>query len=291
MSQLFNSNRACVILTGASRGFGHTLAVLAAEKFHQQFPLPGSADGKTSPPLDRLLFVLIARDGARLKSLAEQLRSIDSRIDVQCIECDLSKKESIDTIENQLRVIRVFEQNIDHFILFHNAGSTGSHSALCKNVLVTDAAERDAYYRLNLYSVMELTGVFLRMSEQDCVQETQIRRNIVNISSLAAVKPIRGTLDYCVGKAARKAYFENLASEIADETKHDGPNNFHTRVLSYSPGPLKTDMFDRIQREGITQEQFKQITPLTTTESGEKLYQILTEDSYENGQHIDFFNR
>lgn len=77
---------------------------------------------------------------------------------------------------------------------------------------------------LNLYSVAVLTSAFLKLcNERKCC--------IVNISSLAAVKPFKGLAFYCIGKASREMYFKVLAEE-----------NPSLNVLTYSPGKkIKTD--------------------------------------------------
>ena len=156
MAQFYRSPQACVILTGASRGFGVALATTFAEHYRDQFPLPADNSAKGN---DQLIFVLIARSTTQLELASEQLKLIDSRIKVHLLGGDLSKAETVETIEQYLQKSKLLDgqESIGHFVLLHNAGSIGNSNQRCKSISVRDAAQRDAYYRLNVYSVMEMT--------------------------------------------------------------------------------------------------------------------------------------
>lgn len=56
-----------------------------------------------------------------------------------------------------------------------------------------------------------------------------LRRTVVNISSLCALKPFPSWVLYCTGKAARDMMFRVLAEEEPD-----------VRVLNYAPGECPT---------------------------------------------------
>jgi sepiapterin reductase len=58
---------------------------------------------------------------------------------------------------------------------------------------------------------------------------------IVNISSLAAIKPFSTWSVYCMGKAAREMFHQVLAEEHKNSKSG-------VKVLNYAPGPLDTDM-------------------------------------------------
>lgn len=60
---------------------------------------------------------------------------------------------------------------------------------------------------------------------------------MINLTSLLAVQAFPSFSQYSVGKAAREAYFRSLALENKD-----------VKVLSYSPGPVDTDMRGEIAR-------------------------------------------
>lgn len=270
---IFKSNRCCVIITGASKGFGRILAKKFAHSFFNQF-----SNDKESI----LKFILIARNENELDSLANELRSIDSRCNmVTKIVTDLAETKAIDDINKE------FEQNLNsnlskpygHYILIHNAGSIGKTTELCDTVTVNDAAKRHVYYRLNLYSIMEMTSVFLRqIKTHHC--------HIINVSSLAAIKPMPGLLDYCVGKAAREAYFKQLANELI--TTKQSKTKY--RILNYAPGPLDTEMFRQLQQESTLQKQFQETIPLKPEDSANKLLQILYKDEFADAAHVDYYD-
>ncbi|KAH9511279.1 hypothetical protein DERF_009747 [Dermatophagoides farinae] len=247
---IFKSNRCCVIITGASKGFGRILAKKFAHSFFNQF-----SNDKESI----LKFILIARNENELDSLANELRSIDSRCNmVTKIVTDLAETKAIDDINKE------FEQNLN---------------ITCPNLTVNDAAKRHVYYRLNLYSIMEMTSVFLRqIKTHHC--------HIINVSSLAAIKPMPGLLDYCVGKAAREAYFKQLANELI--TTKQSKTKY--RILNYAPGPLDTEMFRQLQQESTLQKQFQETIPLKPEDSANKLLQILYKDEFADAAHVDYYD-
>lgn len=266
MSGFYRSRRACITVTGASRGFGASLAIAFAQHYRHQFASTKEAD-------DQLMFILVARNHDDLLEVGNQLRSVDCRIDFLAIVGNLSGTEAITTVSDGMHQ-HLANHRYEHFVLLHNAGSVGDPSQLCRDISVEQRATRDVYYRLNLYSVMELTGVFIRLTEYAS------HKHIVNVSSLAAVKPFKGLTDYCVGKAAREAFFRSLVHELQDKV----------RVLNYAPGPLDTDMFHYLQTEGILVDEFRKMVPLTPLESAEKLLKLLTLDQYSSGDHIDFYD-
>ncbi len=60
--------------------------------------------------------------------------------------------------------------------------------------------------------------------------------SIVNISSLAAVRPFPTLTQYSTWKAAREMYLQCVAEEFADR------RDAALRTLSFAPGPMETDM-------------------------------------------------
>jgi len=108
---------------------------------------------------------------------------------------------------------------------------------------------------------------------------------VVNISSLLALQPFRSLTLYCAGKAARDMFGRVLAAEEPA-----------VRVLSYAPGPLRTDMADDIAanagdeelrqmyREGV-KEGF-----LDCDVSAARLVTILEEGKFASGDHVDYYD-
>lgn len=253
--------RALCIITGASRGFGRTTA-----KELSRVVKPGS------------VFVLVARSGADLRTLQAELSESDAGLEVRYVEADLGFPEGLDSVTTSAQ--EASSDLIEHVILVNNAGTLGDISRSTKTF--TDMLEVNSYLSVNVSSFLCLTGRVL----QAFPQRPGLRRTVVNISSLCALKPFCSWVLYCSGKAARDMMFRVLAEEEPD-----------LRVLSYAPGPLDTDMqLEARSKTGDVhlrksfKEMFSQGKLLTCEESCGKLMKLLLEDSYKSGSHIDFYD-
>ncbi|XP_040051498.2 sepiapterin reductase b isoform X2 [Gasterosteus aculeatus] len=99
------------------------------------------------------------------------------------------------------------------------------------------------------------------------------QRSVVNVSSTFALRPLPSWVLYCTAKAAREMMFRVLAEEQP-----------HVKVLSYSPGPMDTDMQrDILRLTGVKNHL------LPCQESAEKLVKLLLDDDFVSGTHLDFF--
>jgi len=84
------------------------------------------------------------------------------------------------------------------------------------------------------------------------------------------------------GKAAVDMFFRVLAAENPD-----------IRVLNYAPGPMKTEMTDEIRWKSSDIEirsLFETNSFVDKYDSARKLIQILDEDRFESGSHVDYFD-
>lgn len=253
----------CVI-TGASRGFGRTVARELAVRVE-----PGS------------VLVLVARSGADLRTLQAELEEGEAGragLRVRCVAVDLGEARGLEQVTAAAR--EVAPEALEHVLLVNNAGSLGDISRFTTSF--TDMAEVNSYLSLNVSSFLCLTAQML----QAFPQREGLRRTVINISSLCALQPFSSWVLYCSGKAARDMMFRVLAQEEPD-----------LRVLNYAPGPLDTDMQlaarshsgDAALRRSFS-EMFSQGQLLSCEESCRKLMKLLTEDSYTSGAHIDFYD-
>lgn len=256
--------RALCIITGASKGFGRTIA-----KELSRCVKPGSA------------FVLTARSGGELRTLQAELAESDAGkagLEVRYVVADLGLAEGLEKVTKEAQAVA--PAHIEHVILINNAGSLGDISRFTKSF--TDMAEVNSYLSLNVSSFLCLTAQFL----QAFPQRPGLRRTVINISSLCALKPFSSWVLYCSGKAARDMMFRVLAEEEPD-----------LRVLNYAPGPLDTDMQlearsksgDALLRKSFN-EMFNQGQLLSCEESCSKLMKLLMENSYTSGAHVDFYD-
>ena len=91
---------------------------------------------------------------------------------------------------------------------------------------------------------------------------------------------------YCAGKAARDMLFKTVAAEEPD-----------VRVLSYAPGPVDTAMYRDICQNSVDPEFREMMIGVEKSnqlvkpdETAAALAKFLTEDSFESGAHVDYFD-
>uniref|UniRef100_A0A8C3WCL0 Sepiapterin reductase n=1 Tax=Catagonus wagneri TaxID=51154 RepID=A0A8C3WCL0_9CETA len=254
--------RALCVVTGASRGFGQTLARLLA-------PLLSSES----------VLVLTARDDEALRQLEAELVSGRPDLRVVRVPADLGAEAGLQQLLGALRELPRPE-GLQRVLLINNAGTLGDVSK--SFVDLTDSAEINSYWTLNLTSMLCLTSSFLKAFPDS----PGLSRTVVNISSACAVKPFKGWTLYCAGKAARDMMYQVLAAEDPS-----------LRVLSYAPGPLDTDMH-KIARETsmdphlrkVMQEMKRKGKLLDCKDSAQKLLNLLQKDEFKSGAHVDFYN-
>uniref|UniRef100_A0A8C0FRQ6 Sepiapterin reductase n=1 Tax=Bubo bubo TaxID=30461 RepID=A0A8C0FRQ6_BUBBB len=147
---------------------------------------------------------------------------------------------------------------------------------------LTDPDEINSYFAFNVTSALCLTATAL----QAFGARPGSSRMVVNISSLCAIKPFKNWALYCSGKASRDMMFQVLALEEPD-----------VRVLNYAPGPLDTDMqlIARTKTGDPEMRQFFQSLQesgqlIDCTVSAQKLVNLLEEDTFPSGAHVDFYN-
>ncbi|XP_077353413.1 sepiapterin reductase-like isoform X2 [Festucalex cinctus] len=189
--------RVLCIITGASRGFGRTVAKEMARLVKP-----------------RSVFIVVARSGDELRTLKAELAESD--LEVRCVVVDLSLTEAPEMVVRAAK--EASSPDIEHLILVNNAASLGDVSRFTKSF--TSMAEVNAYLSSNVSSALCLTASVL----QAFPEQSGLRRCVINISSLCALKPFCSWVLYCTGKAAREMMFKVLAEEEPD-----------LRVLNYAP--------------------------------------------------------
>ena len=148
------------------------------------------------------MFLLIARNTEDLELTRQNIADV-SPVLVITQGLDLGKVESghfADMIHETLKGNSCKASDFDAAIVIHNAGSLGNQGKPTREM--TDFAEMENYFRLNLFSPIVLNAVFLQMFVE-C-------KNIyvINISSLCASQPFKTWGSYCTGKAARTMFFK-----------------------------------------------------------------------------------
>uniref|UniRef100_A0AAV2MQM9 Sepiapterin reductase n=1 Tax=Knipowitschia caucasica TaxID=637954 RepID=A0AAV2MQM9_KNICA len=148
--------------------------------------------------------------------------------------------------------------------------ATGSLGTISQFSSFTDPAEVQAYITFNVSSALALTAGVL----QAFPHRPGLKRTVVNVSSMFAQEPHPRWVLYCTAKAARYMMFKVLAEEEPD-----------VKVLSYSPGPMDTEMQQEIFRQiSITREL------MSCEKPGSKLLMLVLDSDFSSGAHIDFFD-
>ncbi|TFK14960.1 recombination activating protein 1 [Platysternon megacephalum] len=254
--------KAACILTGASRGFGRSLALLLAPRLET-----GS------------VLIPVARSQGGLAELEAKLRSSFPSLKVHSVQADLSTEEGLQLVLRAAQEKLPGVADLERLLIINNAGSLGDIS---KSFLdFTSPAEVNSYFAFNVTSALCLTSSILKAFPG----HPGLCKTVVNISSLCALKPFKSWTLYCTGKASRDMMFQVLALEKPD-----------VRVLSYAPGPLDTEMQQlartksgdpEVRQQFLRMKQSGQL--LDCSVSAQKLVTLLLEDTFASGAHIDFY--
>ncbi|XP_011706809.1 PREDICTED: sepiapterin reductase-like isoform X1 [Wasmannia auropunctata] len=253
------SGKVFLIVTGASRGLGRQIAITFGSMLEE-----GSRA------------LLLARNKGALQEVA---KSIPSKVTVCTISADLSK--STDTkfkefISESLRGTTL--SAFDRVVLVHNIGSIGNISQNV-NDIVDLKVWRD-YYDLNFFVPAVLNAVVMNTFASKTIKKT-----IINITTLMAIKAYVRFGQYNSVNAAREMYFKVFALENPD-----------VNVLSYSPGPIDTDMFTTVcekiadlkSRKMFNEMKEKKFL-LTTEQVVNGLVQVLNEHKYNSADRVGYY--
>ncbi|CAN0149623.1 unnamed protein product [Laminaria digitata] len=106
---------------------------------------------------------------------------------------------------------------------------------------------------------------------------------VVNISSLAAIKPFESWAGYSAGKAARDMFHRVLAMEQAPIGG--------LKVLNYAPGPMLTDMLREARSAEDLEEGLRSGGIIDPKVSAEKCVRLALGGAFATGAHVDFFDK
>ncbi|KAF9186875.1 hypothetical protein BGZ49_004140 [Haplosporangium sp. Z 27] len=273
-----------VIITGANRGFGASLA-------HSYVTHSGAG---------AISFVLIGRSQTGLEQVLSQLQQTAQGNNVQVNgfvigDVDLAIVEELDSnlARIQAAVTELRQESIQSkkiitkSVLINNAGSLGDLSKTVKELTWQDAR---TYLDFNVVSLVGLCSAFLKdtLTAFPKEQYPDHKTVIVSISSLLAVQAFSNWSLYATGKAAR----DRLLGVIALEEKSN-----NVKTLNYAPGPLDNDMQADVRRTLGDKEQLeiydgmhKNGSLVKMEDSSRKLVLLLKKDEYTSGGHIDFYD-
>jgi len=189
------------LITGASSGIGAVYADRLARRGYD--------------------LVLVARDQARLDTLAERLRA-DTGVKVEVIPADLVRKPDQARIEQKLR------DDASITLLVNNAGVAGTG-----DFVGGDIEQVDAMIQLNVVAVTRLAAAAAQAFK------TRGRGAIVNLGSVVALVPEQFTNPYSATKAYVLSFTQSLNQELAGTG---------VRVQAVLPGATRTEIWERSGR-------------------------------------------
>lgn len=250
------------VITGSSRGIGKKLAIEFCKLFKSNS-----------------LAILMALSYSGLEETRREILAVNNNITVKLHEIDLEQAVSEDYKRILSDSLVGFDvKDFERAFIIHNVGTVGDVSKTAKELSDIDDWKR--YYHLNVFGLCALSAEFMTVFRD-------IPKLVVNITSGTAVEPYGSMAQYCSGKATREMFFRVLAVEEQD-----------TVVLSYSPGPVDTDIITDFQKRTMNKElsdYFEQLkrekTILTTEKTAAKLIQVLQEFKFKSGDRADYFGR
>lgn len=200
------------VITGAGNGLGRAIAIALADA------------GVTA--------VLMGRDASKLEAVEAEIAALGGS--ALSIRCDTGDEASVADAAAQLADREVS-------ILVNNAGVAGPVAQL----IDIDIADWDDTFAVNVRGVFLMCRAFLPGMLDRGVGD------IVNVSSVAAKRPLPGRTPYGASKAALLGLTTTLSSEVAARG---------VKVNSLSPGPIAGPRMTRnftleAERRGITVQQ------------------------------------
>ncbi|XP_063978570.1 sepiapterin reductase-like [Diachasmimorpha longicaudata] len=252
------SGKVFLLITGASQGIGRQIAVTFSGLLEKGSKL-----------------LLLALDEGGLKGTADK---ISKHVAVDFKEVDLA----VATADQLSEIIKksINPAQFDRIVIVHNVASMGDLSKLS-----TDMADFDywrKYYDLNVFSPAVLNSVVMKL-----FKNVECKKVVINMTSHAAVLPVKCSGYYCSGKAAREMFFKVFAGEYPE-----------ANVLNYSPGTVKTQLFDTFRDTVADEGEQKKIHEmisndqiLTTEQTVNRLVDILKNQLYKSGAHVDYYDK
>ncbi|CAG5134112.1 unnamed protein product [Candidula unifasciata] len=265
MADSILQKKSVCVVTGPTRGLGRSIAYQLSKK------LP-----------DGSLFILLSKNKALLDEIAgliithrDEIRVVTSVFDQGSSDQGQFDNVFQDCLVKAGAHVNEFEQAI----LVNNAG-TLELLELSRDLDNVNAV--NVFFSTNITGCVVLTAKFLQVFSATAMKA----RVIINISSLAAVSPMKSWLLYCMAKSSRDMMMKVIGEE-----------EDNIRTLNYAPGPLATDMSVIASTEtkdpslrAWFEDQVKNKTLVECDQSVEKLITVLEKNSFANGAHIDYYD-
>ena len=195
--------------------------------------------------------------------------------------CDLSKTE---TIENVIEEIFSYldKNNTQQLTLINNAGDLGTVNTL-ENLKPSEVGYT---IQVNLIAPLVLSSQFIKLSK-----DWRCKKQIINISSGAAVNPYEGWVSYCTSKAGL-----DMMTKVVSKEQKETTNG--VSIVSVYPGIVDTQM--QVKIRNTPKEHFKSVQRFidfynhgdlfSPKQVAKKIYQLDVDGELKNGRILDVRN-
>lgn len=170
---------------------------------------------------------IVGRNEKRLNEVAKQIKGTCTSNPLSIV-ADVSKDAK-----------RIVNETIETFgkldVLVNNAGPS-----VLDNIFSMEMTEFDRVFDTNTCSAINLTKL--------CVPHLEkTRGNIVNVSSVAGIVPIRNLLSYSISKAALDSFTRSAAFDLAPKG---------IRVNSINPAQIRSSILETIMTRELAEKWF-----------------------------------
>lgn len=193
-----NTSQGAALITGASTGIGAVYADRLAKRGHD--------------------LILVARDEARLNTLADRLRA-ETGVKVDVLKADLTDKADLKRVEQRLATDAAIT------VLVNNAGVAGSNDFV--------ANDPDAFERMIQLNVVAVTRLAAAAARNFVPRD---RGAIVNLASVVGLIPELGMPVYGATKAFVTYLTQGLRAQFAQSA---------VRLQAVLPGATRTEIWER----------------------------------------------
>ena len=196
-------------------------------------------------------------------------------------QCDLSKSETIESILTEI-FSHLDKNNTQQLTLVNNAGDLGTVNTL-ENLT---PAEISYTIQVNLTAPMILSSQFIKLSK-----DWNCKKQILNISSGAAVNPYESWVMYCASKAGL-----DMMTKVVSKEQKELANGVD--IISIYPGIVDTNMQKKIRN--TPKKHFKAVQRFidffehgelfSPEQVAEKVYHLDIKGALKNGHILDIRN-
>jgi uncharacterized protein len=204
------------IITGATSGIGESFANILASRTYD--------------------LIITGRRKEKIQKLANELsKKYNIKIDV--IIAELSNEKDINAFIKYISKIN----NID--TLINNAGYS-----IYKNFSDTTITENEKIISVHILTILKIINVVLpKMIKQG-------HGNIINVSSLGAICPIKKDAIYCGTKSFLNTFSESLYMEVRDKG---------IKVQALCPGLTRTDFHSKLNMKSSEKKNLEKLKLMT----------------------------